>query len=247
MPARRAIMASISHAGVSSRFLTLTTVSCRTISPPCAHCSRQTVDTAGYAPIMVERGPGIRFVKPPRALGVSEHMANYLLRDRGFVPTITLVVPRAWAVETRYGESMPFAQDTDFAIRLHLAGCRFAMAHNPCAVWDDTSNPGRVSAGRRSTRMMMWLDELRPRIPVRAYYGGRGWMIAKGVAKTSASRALRYYFVALIRGCYRPRLAIAVFLQILAPDALYRRFSDRMIVRFGNRVWSRVDRAARPA
>jgi len=201
---------------------------------------------AGYGPMIVERGAGINFVKPPRELGESEHMASYLLCDRGFVPTTTLVVPRAWAVRVRYGETLPFAQDTDFAIRLYLAGCRFVMAAEPTAVWDDTNNPGRVSAARRSACLEAWLDALRPRIPARAYHGARGWMIAKGVAKTSALRALRYYLVALIRGCYRPRLAIAVFLQIFAPDVFYRKFSDRMIARFGDQVWSRGDRAIKP-
>ena len=206
----------------------------------------ETNDTAGYAPMIVERGGGINFVKPPRALGPDEHMANYLLCDRGFVPTTTLVVPRHWAARVRYGDAMPFAQDTDFAIRLFLAGCRFIMAAEPAAVWDDTNNPGRVSAGRRSIRMKAWLDELRPRIPARAYYGGRGWMIAKGVAQANALRALWYYFLAVARGCYRPRLAFAVFLQIFAPDAFYRKFSDRVVARFGDRVWSRGDRAIKP-
>jgi glycosyltransferase involved in cell wall biosynthesis len=206
----------------------------------------RTQNTAAYAPMIVERGAGVRFIKPPRALGHREHMASYLLCDRGFVPTITLVVARDWASRVRYGESMPFAQDTDFAIRLYLAGCQFVMAGEPGAVWDDSHNPGRVSAGRRSTRMQTWLDELRPQIPARAYQGARGWMIAKGVVQTSTPKALRLYLGAVLRGCYRPRLALAVFLQIFAPDALYRIFSDSMIVRFGDRVWSRRDRAARP-
>jgi glycosyltransferase involved in cell wall biosynthesis len=204
----------------------------------------QTENTAGYAPMIVERGSGIHFVKPPRAPAVNEHMAEYLLCDRGFVPTTTLVVPRDWAARVRYGEHMPFAQDTDFAIRLYLAGCRFVMAPEPAALWDDRHDLGRVSAGRRSAHLRSWLKELRPTIPARAYCGGRGWMVAKGVAKTNPLRALRFYLAALVRGCYRPRLAIAVFLQIFAPDAFYRKFSDRMIVAFGNRVWSRADRAA---
>ncbi|HEX3429681.1 MAG TPA: glycosyltransferase family 2 protein [Rhizomicrobium sp.] len=202
-----------------------------------------TEETAGYAPIIVERGSGVSFVKPPRALGSKENMASYLLCQRGFVPTITLVVPREWARRVRYGEAMPFAQDTDFAIRLYLAGCRFVMAREPAAVWDDTHDPGRVSAGRRSARLQSWLDELRPHIPTNAYYGGRGWMIAKGVAQSDRLRAFCYYLSAVLRGCYRPRLALAVFLQIFASDALYRRLSDRMIARFGDRVWSRGDRA----
>jgi glycosyltransferase involved in cell wall biosynthesis len=206
-----------------------------------------TENTAGYAPMIVERGAGVSFIKPPRALGPTEHMAEYLLCDRGFVPTTTLVVPRNLARRVRYGERMPFAQDTDFAIRLYLAGCCFLMASAPGAVWDDRHNPRRVSAGRRSGWLQSWLDELRPRIPARAWYGGRGWMIAKGVAQTSRLRAFRYYFTALKRGCYRPRLAIAVFLQIFAPDDFYRKFSDRMVARLGHRVWSRGDRAARAA
>lgn len=207
----------------------------------------QTENTAGYAPMIVERAPGVSFVKPPRGLGVGEHMAEYLLCDRGFVPTITLVVPRASARRVRYGETMPFAQDTDFAIRLWLAGVQFLMAPEPAAVWDDTHDPGRVSAGRRSARLQSWLDKLRPNIPRRAYYGARGWMIAKGVAQTNPLRALLYYLAALTRGCYRPRLALAIFLQIFAPDAFYRKFSDRLISRYGNCVWSRGDRAARAA
>lgn len=206
----------------------------------------ETTNTAGYAPMVVERGTGISFIKPPRALGTGEHMAMYLLCDRGFIPTITLVVPREWARRVRYGVDMPFAQDTDFAIRLYLAGCRFVMAAAPAAVWDDTHNPGRVSAGRRSARLQTWLDELRPQIPARAWYGGRGWMIAKGVAQTKPLRALCYYLAAVFLGCYRPRLAVAVFLQIFAPDTLYRKFSDRMIARFGDRVWSRGDRCFGP-
>lgn len=204
-----------------------------------------TKDTAGYAPIIVERGRGLSFVKPPRALGRGEHIANYLLCDRGFVPTITLVVPRAWARRVRYGEHMPFAQDTDFAIRLYLAGCRFVMAPEPAAVWDDTHNPGRVSAGRRGTHLQVWLDGLRPFIPARAYFGGRGWMVAKGVAQIHPPRALMHYLAALLRGCYRPRLAVAAFLQIFARDAVYRRFADSAIAHFGERVWSRGDRTPR--
>ncbi|HEY2069876.1 MAG TPA: glycosyltransferase [Rhizomicrobium sp.] len=187
-----------------------------------------TNDTVGYAPIVVDRGGGRRMIKPPRAIRPDEHMAEYLLCDRGFVPTITVVLPREIARNVRYDESLRFAQDTDFAIRLFLAGCKFAFAAKPGAVWDDQADPNRVSTGRKGARMVPWLETMRPRIPPRAYYGCRGWMIAKGSPMLTA---FRYYCAAVLRGCYAPKLAATIFLQIFLPDRLYRRIADGVIAK----------------
>jgi glycosyltransferase involved in cell wall biosynthesis len=202
---------------------------------------------AAYAPIIVDRGNGVCFVKPPRALASGEHMATYLLCKRGFVPTITLVVPRELATCVRYDEALPCSQDTDFAIRLFLAGCRFVMAAEPAAVWRDESSSLRVSAGRRSARLERWIEGLRPHIPPRAYYGARGWMIAKGVASTDAPAAVNLWFAAVLRGSYRPALAAIVFLQIFLSDRIYRKFADWVIARFRGEVRLRNNRPAHPA
>ena len=77
-----------------------------------------TTNTAGYARILVERGRGRSFLKPPRAIREGEVMGEYLLCRRGFVPTITLVVERALAARVRYHADLRAAEDTDFAIRL---------------------------------------------------------------------------------------------------------------------------------
>ncbi|HEY3636578.1 MAG TPA: glycosyltransferase family 2 protein [Rhizomicrobium sp.] len=196
-----------------------------------------TENMAAYAPVIVDRGDGRSFVKPPRALKPDEHMAEYLLCDRGFVPTITLVVPRDWAMRVRYDETLPFAQDTDFAIRLFAAGCRFAMAGEPTSVWNDIQDPKRVSAGRKNATLQSWLERTRSRIPARSYYGARGWIIAKGVVQTRPLTALYYYLSAVLRGCYRPRLALVILTQILAPDRLYRRMADWMIAWRRGRIW----------
>ena len=188
-----------------------------------------TKNTIGYAPMIVDRGLGRTLIKPPRAIKPGEHMATYLLCDRGFVPTTTIVVEAAMAKRVRYDETLPFAQDTDFAIRLYLAGCNFVMAGEPGAHCSDVHDPTRISAGRKGARLAQWLEKLRPRIPERAYYGGRGWMIAKGLAPSEPFRALQLYLSALWHGCYRPRLAGIVFLQIFLPDQLYRRIADTAI------------------
>jgi glycosyltransferase involved in cell wall biosynthesis len=184
---------------------------------------------AAYARMSVDRGNGNATLRPPRSIRPDEHMADYLLRERGFVPTITLAVAAETARRVRYDPRLPFAQDTDFAIRLYLSGCRFVMADEPGAICEDVADPARVSQGRKGVKLIEWVEEMRPQIPSRAYHGCRGWTIAKGIAPTAPWRALALYLNALVRGCYRPKLAAVVFIQVFMPDALYRQVADRVI------------------
>jgi len=185
--------------------------------------------TAAYSRMIVNRGQGRVLVRPPRAVRPDEHMATYLLCDRGFMPTPTLVLPADIARAVRYDETLPFAQDTDFAIRLFQAGCCFVMCEKPSVVCNDVADPSRISAGRKGARLTQWLENMREKIPDRAYFGARGWLIAKGLAPQRPLAALRLFAQALLRGCYRPRLAAVIFLQIFLPDALYRRTADLVV------------------
>jgi glycosyltransferase involved in cell wall biosynthesis len=183
-------------------------------------------DTAGFAPIIVDRGEGRRFIKPPRAPRADEELASYLLCDRGFIPTISLVVPRELAARVRYDPAISYGDDKDFALRLSFAGCRFAMAPQPGAIWQDVDDPNRLSAGRRGDRLLHWIAEMRPHISPRAYYGCRGWSIAKAVALKNKGAALRLFAEALLHRAYGPAMAARIFLQIFLPDRLYRRLAD---------------------
>ena len=189
-------------------------------------------NTVGYARVVVDRGEGRTFLKPPRAIAEGEDMAVYLLCRRGFVPINTVVVERALAQSIRFHESLPAAEDTDFAIRCALSGARFAMAEAPGARWRDVEDPNRLSSGRRGASMRQWIEALRPRIPSKAYYGCLGWAYAKCIAANDAYGALQLYLGAIMRGCYRPRLAGIIFLQIFLPDSTYRRLADFAIARF---------------
>jgi glycosyltransferase involved in cell wall biosynthesis len=183
----------------------------------------------GYARVVVNRGNGRTLLKPPRAIRAGEHMATYLFCDRGFVPTITVCVETAVARRVRYHEGLRFGEDTDFAIRLYLEGCRFTMLEEPGAVWHDLYDLNRASANRKGARLARWIEEIRPRIPEAAYYGCRGWPVAKGIAPQDRLGALRLYAGAVVRGCYAPRLAIIIFLQIFLSDVQYRRVADGAI------------------
>ena len=182
----------------------------------------------GYARIRVDRGAGRVILKPVRAIGADEHMATYLLCERGFVPTITVVVERQTARRIRYDWALRTAEDTDFALRLYLAGCRFQMVEEPGAVWMDLADPNRTSAARRSRRFGDWLEQLRPVIPARAYHGGRGWAYAKLIVREHPLTALGLYLNAVMHGCYAPGLAAIIFLQIFL-GGFYRTVADHAI------------------
>ena len=174
-----------------------------------------------------DRGDGRSFLKPPRAIAADEDMAEYLLCERGFVPTITTVVERETARRVRYHPKLRAAEDTDFAIRLALHGCRFKMAEEPGAVWNDLHDPGRASSHGRAERFGAWLAQMQPLLSRRAWHGARGWAYAKMLARSGRKlEALRLYLTALRHRCYRPRLAAVIFLQIFLGARNYRALAD---------------------
>ncbi len=185
---------------------------------------------AGYARVVVDRGEGRTFLKPPRGIRPGEDMGEYLLCERGFVPTITIVVPREMAKKVRYHVNLRPAEDTDFAMRLALAGCTFRMGDQPGAVWNDISDPGRTSASAGTLRFATWLKQMRPLMTKRAWYGARGWAFAKLVMRERGRRpALGLYLQAVLRGCYSPRLAAVIFLQVMLDPHQYRSVADHAI------------------
>jgi glycosyltransferase involved in cell wall biosynthesis len=187
-------------------------------------------NVVSYARILVDRGAGRGFMKPPRAPRKGEPIAEYLLCDRGFVQTSTVVLPTALARRVRYDETLPFGQDIDFAIRLEAAGAEFRMRHEPGAIWRDSFDPTRISHRAVPDIRMRWLDGLRPLISSRAYYGGRGWYGAKAYRQHGYFwRALRYYVAAVVRRCYDPALAATLFAQIFVPARFYRRLVDAYV------------------
>ncbi|MBV9420469.1 MAG: hypothetical protein JO348_11915, partial [Alphaproteobacteria bacterium] len=103
------------------------------------------------------------------------------------------------------------------------------MAEEPGAIWRDHYDPNRSSADRSRTRMAAWLEEMKPHIPLTAYLGGRGWAVAKGVSVKNPLLALSYYAAAVMHGCYPPKLAAIVALQVFLPDAAYRAVADGSI------------------
>lgn len=188
-----------------------------------------TENIVAYSPIIVDRGGDKTFIKPPRALGENEEMASYLMCDRGFVQTSGLAMSTVVAKAVRFREGLPFGQDTDFAIRLQLFGCKFLMASAPSVIWNDEFDPTRVSAARKGHRVISWLEEMKPLISERAYLGYRGWHVAKGIAPQKPLLAARYYLGAVFSGCYSFKLSAVILMQIAFPTSFYRNLADTFL------------------
>lgn len=186
-------------------------------------------DIVAYAQVLADRGGGRSFLKPPRAIASNERVDRYLMCDRGFIQTSSVALRRSLAEKVRYREDVKFGDDTDFALRLSLAGARFVMADRPGTIWADRTTEDRLSQVRGNIGSLAWLADLRPYISARAFSGYMGWHAAKSIWPTSRSRALRYYLAALLHGAYGPRLAAAVLMQIVLPDTAYRRICDKWI------------------
>jgi len=188
----------------------------------------------GYARVLCNRGDGRTFLRPPRAIRTNEDMGEYVLCERGFVPTITIAVERDMAQRVRYHPKLRAAEDVDFAIRLALEGCTFRMLEEPGAIWNDNDDPGRASARNRTEEFGAWLSQMQPHLTASAWLGGRGWPYAKMMARSGRKfEALRLYLAALRHRCYRPRLAAVIFLQIFLGDRSYRALADIGIGRLG--------------
>jgi glycosyltransferase involved in cell wall biosynthesis len=186
-------------------------------------------DVVAYSRVIVDRGEGRRFLKPFREIRRGEGVDRYLMCERGFIQTSSMALRRSLAASVRYREDVGFGDDTDFAVRLSLAGARFLMAPSATVLWADQHTDNRLSQVRSSIGSLAWLSDLKPHISARAYSAYMGWHAAKSVWPTSRRTALRYYFEALRQGAFRPSLALVVLLQIIVPDGAYRRAADRWV------------------
>lgn len=183
-----------------------------------------------YTQIITNRGNGITFLKPPRALSEFEDISEYLLCDRGFVPTSTLILPTYLAKKVKYDEQMSAGNDVEFAIRLVHSGGKLVMLHLPGAIWYDLGESGRLSSRDNLEERLTWLERMGPIITDRAKSGAFGWSIAKQYAnRGQLMKSISLYFKAIRKRCYPPKLALSVLFQILLPPADYRKMANFLI------------------
>ena len=179
------------------------------------------------APVRVDRGGGRSVRKPPRRQGAKETLANYLLCSSGFVPASTLVLSREAAGRIRWDDDLPCSQDTDYALRLDAAGLQMVMGTEVGAQIADVDPEGRVSSLTHVEARRRWIDSMRSTVGEKAYWGYRGWILAKAQGQEGRRvGGLANYVQAAMRGAYSPKMALFVGLQVVFPNGGYRRLVD---------------------
>jgi len=177
-----------------------------------------------YGRIIVDRGNGQTFHKPPRSVDLGEPISEYLMCAQGFVQTSTLFLDAKVAQSVGYLEGLANGQDIDFAIRLEAAGYSFYMLEKPSVIWRDFADPKRISSGSNPFARLAWLETVKPLVTVKAWHGYRGWFVAKSFSQQGkVSQALGLYSQAVLHGAYKPALAAKIGVQVLLSGSGYRK------------------------
>ena len=177
-----------------------------------------------FSPVLIERRGRIVGKRPRTAPQPNEPIAEYLACREGFTQTSTIALPAALAGKVRFDETIPFGQDSDFAIRLAASGAEFHMIGEPSVVMLDDETGDRVSRSNRWQDVRDWLDGRRGMLGERAYRAYRGWHVARMAADEGRYvTALGFYVPALVSGAFPPRLAAKALAQILFRRSVYSR------------------------
>lgn len=180
-----------------------------------------------YSKIVVNRGNNISFIKPTNGPNVNDNFSEYLICKKGFVPTITLIVPRELAKRVLYDETVGYGDDKDFAIRLHAAGGQFIMLDTPGACWDDIWNDNRLSSKIDPVERLSWIHKNRSLFTDKAYYGFLSSVVAKGYSdQGQKAKAFKVFFSAILKSNFSFKTAVMYFLQILLDRKSYRVIAD---------------------
>lgn len=115
-----------------------------------------------FTQVQVDRGNEVSFLKPSRGPKESEVFSEYLLCNKGFVQTSTLIVPSELAKSVMYDELIGYGDDMDFAIRLVAAGAKITMLEKPGAIWQDHWSDSRLSSVIDPVKRIAWLDRTKP-------------------------------------------------------------------------------------
>jgi|GEM_PF-3222262 len=186
--------------------------------------------TVMFAKLEFFREKNIRFTKPSKNYRGSMRLDEYILCGPGSILTPSTATPLKLAKKTLFDENVAYGDDQDFVLRLLNKGAKFKMlSHTACLV-DDSHNPSRLSFTIDPLERISWLQQMKPILSDKAYLADMGWTVAKGFAQTgNRFKATKLFCKAVIRGCYSPKHAIVVCLQVFLPKSMYYKLSSFLV------------------
>lgn len=190
-----------------------------------------------YSQLLVDRGVGRKWVKPPRGPNPGERIDEYVMCTSGWIQSSSIVLSTPFARQVRFTDGLPSSQDTDFAVRLASAGGRFIFTQEPLVLFDDIYDPNRVSKQKRYEPLVAWIESIRKvHISERAYWAYRGWQCARVASYTNRPLGIWLFLQSAVRGVYRPKQALNIAAQVIIPPAQYQQMINWVVRTFGRKT-----------
>lgn len=200
------------------------------------HVQSSSGDVLVYSQMIVERGLEKQWVRPPRGILPEERVDEYLLCTPGTIRTSTVVISTTLARSTRFDESLPSLQDTDFAIRAANAGALITFIDEPLVIFEDKVSHTRVSRNANYKPLLSWLERMRGgEVSDRAYWAGRGWQCARIASYSNRPYGIWLYTQSAVRGVFPFRQAVVIAAQVAIPYSVYQKAANIVVSMFGRR------------
>jgi glycosyltransferase involved in cell wall biosynthesis len=171
--------------------------------------------TVLYGQVRLQRHYEV-LVRPARPKGTGESFAEYVFANGGYLDQNTVMMPAALARAVMYRADMRLHEDWDFYMRLEERGAAFVMLDGPVGITYDNSTAGRASAAQ-PVRSLALLEEWRPRISRRAYFGLRA-RIAPQLRGHATLRACWYILDGFRHGAISPWMLLVLTGRLVHPD-----------------------------
>lgn len=182
-----------------------------------------TTDCAYYSFAHVDRGvAGKTWIRPDRAIGDGEAMADYLFVANQFVQTSTIVMPTELARAVMFDPALRKGQDLDFCVRADAAGIRFKTIEEPLIIWIDISEVGRTSRQAGASAPQAWLDSHADIMSPRAVLGYRATVLSYYQPKYKLPIVLYDVVNGVISAGVPAKVAARHLLRFCLPRRLYR-------------------------
>ncbi len=171
-------------------------------------------------------------VRPHRAIGEEEDIADYLFANGGYMAQPAVLISASAARVITYRPEMRLHEDWDWYIRLQRHGVKFLMVPEALCVVDDTAQEGRSSEGRPD-RSLAAVEGWKPTISRKAYLAFRAKYVAPQMRRIAPLSACKMILEAYSGGAVSLMFCLMLLGRVVHPGAVEfaYRLRDAMIRR----------------
>lgn len=153
----------------------------------------------------INKRPEGEYVRRNKPLKTYSSIMEYLLLGNDF-QTSTLLLDAEIAKIAKFDPLLRKHQDWDFALRLEENNAQFFYFDEPLTIYDDSDSIARISSDGKREKSLIWLENIKSRVPGYIYYGFYAKIIADSYLLSSNNKAkgVAIYFKLLLTGKIKP-------------------------------------------